>query len=142
MGSLYDVLQELVQPLYLMLLSAIYLPGTLLSLLKSGQLTTLASPSGVKYAWFARFWAVYGPLMKENSAPRVAPLIGLARGVVLDIGPGSGEWIGLFDKKKVTKACMIMGCNIETVLIDIRYMAWSQTQTIMMDLGRRLRKKA
>ncbi|KIN06389.1 hypothetical protein OIDMADRAFT_17293 [Oidiodendron maius Zn] len=41
--------------------------------------------------------------MKENSALKIAPLIGLARGVVLDIGPGSGEWIGLFDKEKVIK---------------------------------------
>ena len=41
--------------------------------------------------------------MKEGSAPRVAPMVSLAKGVVLDIGPGSGEWIGLFDMKKVTK---------------------------------------
>ena len=99
----YEVLQELISPLYLMFLSAIYLPGTLLSLLRTSQFSTIVSPSNFRYAWFARFWSVYGPLMKENSAPRLAPMICLARGVVLDIGPGSGEWIGLFDKKRVTK---------------------------------------
>lgn len=61
--------------------------------------------------------------MKEDSAPKVTPMIGMARGVVLDIGPGSGEWIGLFDKKKVTKARLFTGCSFEIVLIDIRYMA-------------------
>jgi hypothetical protein len=52
--------------------------------------------------------------MKEGSAPRVAPVIGLAKGVVLDIGPGSGEWIGLFDKEKVTKVFLLPWYIIET----------------------------
>jgi hypothetical protein len=99
----YQVVEELVHPLQLMLQSAFYLPGTLFSLLRSGQFTTALSPSSLKHAWFARFWSAYGPRMKENSSPRIAPLIGLARGVVIDVGPGSGEWIGLFDKQKVTK---------------------------------------
>ena len=100
---IYEVLQELTSPLYLMFLSAIYLPGTMLSLLRTRQFSTIVSPTGFRQAWFARFWSIYGPLMKENSAPKLTPLIGLARGVVLDIGPGSGEWIGLFDKEKVIK---------------------------------------
>jgi SAM-dependent methyltransferase len=33
----------------------------------------------------------------------VAPLIDQARGIVLDIGPGSGEWLSLFNKEKITK---------------------------------------
>jgi hypothetical protein len=103
---IYEVLEELISPLHLMFLSAIYLPGTLLSLLQRRQFSTIVSPSSFGYAWFARFWSVYGPLMKENSAPKVAPMIGLAKGIVLDIGPGSGEWIGLFDKTRVTKVCV------------------------------------
>lgn len=86
-----------------MFLSGTFIPGTLLSALSTGQLSTIFSPSKFRYAWFARFWSTYGPRMKEDSAPRVSPLIALAKGVVLDIGPGSGEWIGLFDKTKVTK---------------------------------------
>ena len=41
--------------------------------------------------------------MRAGSKRKVAPLIRLAKGIVLDIGPGGGEWIGLFDKEKVTK---------------------------------------
>lgn len=41
--------------------------------------------------------------MREHVTPRAGPLIEKARGVVLDIGPGSGEWLEFFDKSKVTK---------------------------------------
>lgn len=41
--------------------------------------------------------------MSKMTSPRVDPLMAQARGVVLDIGPGSGEWISFFDKTKVTK---------------------------------------
>lgn len=98
-----EIAENIARPLQLMFLSAIYLPPTLFSILWARQFSTLISPSRLRYAWFARFWSVYGPLMKESSAVKVAPLIGLAKGIVLDIGPGSGEWIGLFDMKKVSK---------------------------------------
>jgi hypothetical protein len=111
--SIYEVLEELTHPLHLMFLSTIYLPGTLLCILWTRQ-STLVSPSSFSNAWFARFWSVYGPLMKEGSAPRVAPMIGLAKGVVLDIGSGSGEWIGLFEKGKVTKVFLLQWYIIET----------------------------
>lgn len=101
--STFMVLQELIAPLHLLLLSALYLPGTLLSLIQTGQFSALVSPSRIKDAWFARFWSVFGSLMKEDMAPKLAPMLELAQGIVLDIGPGSGEWIGRFDKEKVTK---------------------------------------
>jgi hypothetical protein len=101
--SAFGVLQELITPLRLLFLSAIYLPGTLLSLLQTRQFSALLSPSRIKDVWFARFWSVYGSVMKEFIAPIVAPMLGLAEGVVLDIGPGNGEWIGRFDLEKVTK---------------------------------------
>ena len=101
--SIYEVMQALTGPLHLMFLSAMYLPETVFSLLRTRQFSTIVSPSSFRHAWFARFWSVYGPLMREDAVPKLAPMIGLARGVVLDIGPGSGEWIGLFDKKKVIK---------------------------------------
>jgi hypothetical protein len=121
--SAYEVVEELVHPLQLMLLSASYLPGTLFSLLQSRQFTTVLSLSSLKYAWFARFWSAYGPLMKEGSGPRVAPLIGLASGVVIDVGPGSGEWIGLFNKEKVTKVFLPgWGIWTEKREFEIKYM--------------------
>lgn len=61
------------------------------------------TPSLFKDAWFANFWAFCGPQTRENATPRVAPLMALASGVVLEIGPGSGEWVGTFDKSRVTK---------------------------------------
>jgi hypothetical protein len=106
-GLIVEIAENIARPLQLLFLSAIYLPNTLFSILWTRQFSTLISPSRFRYAWFARFWSVYGPIMKENAAPRVAPMIGLAKGVVLDIGPGSGEWIGLFDTKKVTKVFLL-----------------------------------
>ena len=113
--SIYEVLQGLARPLYLMFISATYLPGTLVSLLRTRQFSTLVSPSSFRDAWFARFWSVLGPLIKEDIAPRVAPMISLAKGVVLDIGPGSGEWIGLFDMKKVSKVFVLPRSDCEMV---------------------------
>jgi hypothetical protein len=99
----YAVFEQFKHPPHLMLISAYYLPVTIVSLLLSGQFSILFSPSGLRHAWFARFWGWFGPRMKEGSLPNIAPSIRLAKGVVIDVGPGSGEWIGLFDKEVVTK---------------------------------------
>lgn len=53
--------------------------------------------------WFARFWAWMGPRIRIGQTPRIGPLIAQARGVVLDIGPAYGEWLGCFDKAQVRK---------------------------------------
>ena len=49
--------------------------------------------------------------MRVKATPRVAPMIGKANGVVVDVGPGSGEWIGLFDKETVIKVCLPSACS-------------------------------
>jgi hypothetical protein len=98
-----EVLQYLLEPIGFMFYSSLYLPGTVLSLLSTGQFSTLLSPSSFKYAWFARFWAVFGPLTKQGPRGTIAPLMKLAKGVVVEIGPGGGEWIDMYDKEKVTK---------------------------------------
>jgi len=97
------ILQHLLDPLLLMSLSAYYLPITILRLLANLQFSILLSPSLFQDAWFANFWRAYGPGTRESATPNVQPLISLAQGVVLDIGPGSGEWLRLFDKEKVSK---------------------------------------
>ena len=133
LSSIFEAVEHLTFPIRLLLLSMVYLPGTILSLLKNGQYSTLLSPSGFRYAWFARFLTAYGPSVKEDVAPQVGPLVNRARGIVLDVGPGSGEWIGLFDKEKVTKACLsqaefgIIGCGSNC---SIRSMVWSPMPTI------------
>jgi SAM-dependent methyltransferase len=98
-----EVLWYLISPLHFLLISLSYLPGTVLFLLASLQFRTLLTPSLLKDAWFARFWSVVGANIRQNCTPRVQPLIAQAHGVVLDIGPGSGEWLLLFNKEKVTK---------------------------------------
>jgi hypothetical protein len=100
-SKVWEPIMSLVFPFYFMFLASLYLPGTIASLLLSLDFQTLLSPPALKFAWFARFWAVYGPLTREGSAPRVEPLIRKAEGVVVEVGPGSGEWVGLYDKERV-----------------------------------------
>ncbi|KAH7350733.1 S-adenosyl-L-methionine-dependent methyltransferase [Rhexocercosporidium sp. MPI-PUGE-AT-0058] len=101
--TLIDIFWSLLDPLLFLALSASYLPPTILTLLLTQQLRVFTSLSHFKDVWFARFWADIGPQTRENALPRAGPLIAQARGVVLDIGPGSGEWLKCFDKGKVTK---------------------------------------
>lgn len=101
--SLLSIAQCLADPLLFLLVSASYLPLTIYTLLTTHQYSTLSSPSSFKDAWFAQFWSVIGPQTRENALPRAGPLIAQASGVVLDIGPGSGEWLKCFDKERVTK---------------------------------------
>ena len=98
-----DIFWHLIDPLHFMCLSAYYLPLTIISLLSTLQFSVLLSPSALKDAWFARFWSWAGPGTRENAIPRVKLLISQAYGVVLEIGPGSGEWVSLYGKEKVTK---------------------------------------
>ncbi|KAM0700599.1 hypothetical protein Q7P35_012320 [Cladosporium inversicolor] len=87
----------LLGPLLLMYYSATYIPSTIWSLLSSGNFIPLISPSLFKEIWFARFWTWFGSRAAENAAPKVTPLIqNNASGTVLDIGPGSGQWLFLY----------------------------------------------
>jgi SAM-dependent methyltransferase len=87
----------LLGPLRLLYFSATYIPLTILHLLKTSNLAPLTSISLFKEIWFARFWTWFGPRAAENAAPKVTPLIqNNASGTVLDIGPGSGQWLFLY----------------------------------------------
>lgn len=98
-----DVRMHLCHPITFMTISGWYGLITVVKLLSAFQFSVLLSPSAFKDAWFANFWGVYGPLIRTGCSQDVSPLINQARGVVLDIGPGNGEWLALFDKTKVTK---------------------------------------
>jgi SAM-dependent methyltransferase len=98
-----DIFYRLIGPWHMLLFSLSFLPGTIYSLLLSLQLSTLLSPRRLQSAWFARFWACAGTNLRINCTPRIKPLIQAAHGVVLDIGPGSGEWLTCFDKERVSK---------------------------------------
>ena len=94
---------ELVKPLWLLALSGFFGVLTLFSLVLSFQISPLFSLSSFKHHWFARFWRFYGPISHETGAATVAPLLNSARGVVLDVGPGGGHWLHLYNRDKVTK---------------------------------------
>ncbi|KAM0722417.1 hypothetical protein Q7P37_001858 [Cladosporium fusiforme] len=87
----------LLRPLYLLFCSGWYIPHTIVNLITSFNLQPLASFSDFKDHWFARFWTWFGPRSRNNAAAKVMPLLqNNARGVILDIGPGTGQWLYLF----------------------------------------------
>lgn len=86
----------LLRPVYFILLSAYYIPVTTFNLARTFQLNKLTSWSSFQHAWFGAFWAWFGPRSRENADPVVRPLLKQATGVVLDIGPGNGQWVNLF----------------------------------------------
>lgn len=90
---------NLLRPLLLMSYSLYYLPITIFDLITTAQFSTLLQIEALKSAWFARFWAWFGPRARDMAAPNVVPLLqNNARGVCLDIGPGSGQWLYVFAK--------------------------------------------
>lgn len=117
------ILASLLHPFHFMAIALSYLPSTLLTALSTGDLSTLLSPTRLRAAWFGRFWAVVGPLVRANAEAKVIPLLqgrvthGVipsptsadssqphphpyphppVSGTVLEIGPGSGMWTSLF----------------------------------------------
>ncbi|KAF4555931.1 Hypothetical protein D9617_2g058960 [Elsinoe fawcettii] len=97
---------KLLDPLRLLALSLAFLPITLYRLYASSQLHKATGWSSLRDAWFGTFWSWLGPRVAEGAAPQVEPLLSEARGVVLDIGPGNGQWIYMYSpqrNKKITK---------------------------------------
>ncbi|KAL1304193.1 hypothetical protein AAFC00_000616 [Neodothiora populina] len=99
----------LLSPLTLLLLSATYIPITIFKLVKHLEISKLFSWSAFQHAWFGTFWAFLGPRAREMGVAEVVPLLKHAEGVILDIGPGSGEWLNLFSPSENTKIRKIYG---------------------------------
>lgn len=91
---------NLLRPLYLIGLSAAFLPLTIFNIITTCQFAKLTSWEAFQHAWFGRFWSHFGPLSRDSAAPKVEPLLRNARGIVLDIGPGSGQWLYLFGRAR------------------------------------------
>ena len=108
-------LLTLLEPWQFMGLALSFLPATLLSLLLAFDLGALLSWPRLQAAWFGRFWAYVGPMVRLNAEKNVVPLVqgrvthGVVpsttanndstppslppvSGIVLEIGPGSGMW--------------------------------------------------
>lgn len=107
-------LASLLFPWEFMAISLAHLPATVLSAILSLDLRTLLSPGRLRAAWFGRFWARVGPVVRDNASGNVVPLLqGRTRhgahgdephhpplgGVVLEVGPGSGMWVSLFSPR-------------------------------------------
>lgn len=115
-----ELLLFLLDPWLFMFQSLTHLPGTILALLLARDLRTLLSPRRLQSAWFGRFWAAAGPGVRATGEARVVPLLegrvrhgkilspspsstppaahrahGL-RGVVLEVGPGTGLWASIY----------------------------------------------
>ena len=90
---------NLLRPLLILSFSAYYFIPTVVSLLVNFQFATFFNLEDFEEAWFARFWAWFGPRARDNAAEKVIPLLrNSAKGVCLDIGPGSGQWLSVFGK--------------------------------------------
>lgn len=101
---------NLLRPVLLLSYSAWYIPQTIFNLVTSFNLQPLTNFSDFKDHWFATFWGWFGPRAAEYAAPKVTPLIqNNAHGVLLDIGPGSGQWLFLFARALNPKITKIYG---------------------------------
>lgn len=120
LSHLREIFLFLIDPWLFMLQSLSYLPRTILTLLITLDFPVLLSPKRFQAAWFGRFWADAGPGVRETGEARVIPLLegrvrdgrvlssppvsehkadsnnGGIRGVVLEVGPGSGLWASVF----------------------------------------------
>ncbi|KAH7117398.1 S-adenosyl-L-methionine-dependent methyltransferase [Dactylonectria macrodidyma] len=101
------------EPWVLMSISAYYGTLTIIKLVLSFDFGTLLSWSALKDAWFGNFWVFMGPQSKKGAEQNVVPLLDgrirkgrvLAedasqpiKGVVLEIGAGSGMWMDVVSK--------------------------------------------
>ncbi|KAF2772949.1 S-adenosyl-L-methionine-dependent methyltransferase [Teratosphaeria nubilosa] len=101
---------NLLRPLLLLSYSAYYIFPTVIDSILSLNLAVLTSVSEFKAAWFARFWVWFGPRSRDNAAGSVLPLLqNSAKGVCLDIGPGTGQWLYLFSRANNQEITKIYG---------------------------------
>lgn len=87
---------DLLVPVLVIVTAILYLPITLLTILKNQRTSDLTSWKSFQQAWFSRFWYFFGWASRPLFAPDVEKVLRGARGVVVDIGSGSGDWLYLF----------------------------------------------
>ncbi|KAK4162663.1 S-adenosyl-L-methionine-dependent methyltransferase [Cladorrhinum sp. PSN259] len=109
--SLLAMLTTLTFPLKFMFISLTFLPRVLLT----SPYSSLYPFSTLKSTWFSAFWSYVGPLVRDSASAQVIPLLsGLTTrgaitappsskksqtphppisGTVLELGPGSGQWL-------------------------------------------------
>jgi len=73
--TLWEVMVGLFGPWQFMSLSMTFLPSTVLPLIKTFSLRTLLSFTHLQPLWFARFWYIAGPQVREGCSPKIIPLL-------------------------------------------------------------------
>ncbi|KIW95240.1 uncharacterized protein Z519_03824 [Cladophialophora bantiana CBS 173.52] len=73
----------------------VYSPDFAITFL-SNPLLPLSNFNSFKEKTFARLWLKYGPMYADQIPKGLPPLLAQSRGLVLDIGPGSGEQVKRF----------------------------------------------
>lgn len=107
----------LLQPLALLFVTTCYIPITVVHLILTLNLRPLTSFSAFKDAWFARHWQLVGAMSRGMFGPAVVPLISRnASGVCLDIGPGGGDWLFLFNRAENPQIKKIYGVEPNTLM--------------------------
>lgn len=96
--------RQLLNPFRWILCAVYFLPHTIINQLLSGHLP-IPGPR-LHEAWFGRFWAWMGPNVKEMATPAVVPLLKDAKGTVLEVGAGNGQWMNCYPDK-VTKVVAV-----------------------------------
>ncbi|KAL1893250.1 hypothetical protein Cpir12675_004183 [Ceratocystis pirilliformis] len=105
--TFWDHVQWFLDPWLFLGSTLAYLPGTITSLLRTGQIHTILWPPALRDAFFGRFWASFGPNLRESNGPVIAPIIAgrithgkettvpvyePLGGSVIEVGAGSGMW--------------------------------------------------
>ncbi|KAF7179587.1 hypothetical protein CNMCM7691_008635 [Aspergillus felis] len=59
---------------------------------------------------FTRLWKTFGPLGSNILRPTISPLAAVANGVVLDIGPGDGQYLAHYQSENIIKLYLVEPC--------------------------------
>ncbi|KAJ5369352.1 uncharacterized protein N7496_009112 [Penicillium cataractarum] len=86
---------DLAVPVIVLIITIVYLFITFVVLLRNLELSQLISRHAFRQAWFERCWVFFGSASKPLFAKDVEATLDEARGIVLDIGTGSGDWLYL-----------------------------------------------
>lgn len=87
---------DLLVPVLVILTAVLYLPITLIALIKNQRTADLTSWKSFQQAWFSRFWHFFGWASRPLFARDVEKVLSNAHGVVVNVGSGSGDWLYLF----------------------------------------------
>ncbi|GFF39785.1 hypothetical protein IFM46972_05994 [Aspergillus udagawae] len=91
---------DLLMPVFVFIIAILYLPITLITLLKNRRFSDLTSWQTFRHAWFFHFWHFFGWASRPLYAPDVEKILSAARGVVIDVGSGSGDWLYLLSEAR------------------------------------------